>query len=291
MDPLVLIIFFSLLIVCFFCIIFSTHYLLVRKYEYKSEKVTDEFDGVKILHISDLHSKRFGEGNKKLISKIQKINPDYIFMTGDIIDKREVDVEKFVEELKPIFNNYTVYYSIGNHEKALGYNRYIKYLKCLEKNGVNVLNDESRYVDIDESINIVGLNFKDNMRYEENKSEDIEVDKYLTYLRGKSGQIDFNKLNILLSHDPLNFKLYNKLGFDLIFSGHVHGGIIRFFKIGLLSPRRKLFPKYCYGKYVMENSTMFVSSGIGKATIPIRLFNNPEISIITLKKKVDDKCE
>lgn len=281
MDPLLVIIFF--LIVIIFCIIYSNHCLKVRKYSYTSKKISDELNEIKILHISDLHSRRFGDHNIKFINKIKKINPDYIFMTGDIIDKRENNIKGFVKELKPIFEEYPVYYSIGNHEKALGYKKYKEYVLELTKNGVNVLADDSMYLDLNEKISITGLNFKDNIRYEDKNYENIDRD--LTYLRNKSGQVFHNKLNILLAHDCLNFKLYSKLGFDLVFSGHVHGGLIRFFKIGLLSPRRKLFPKYCYGKYVLEDSTMFVSSGLGKATIPIRLFNNPEISVITLKNE------
>lgn len=281
MDPLLSIIIF--IIIFLICILVSSNFLVTKKYTYESKKIPEEFDGIKILHISDLHSKRFGKNNEKLINQIKKINPDYIFMTGDIIDKREKDIDIFIKELKPIFSKYTVYYSIGNHERCLGYKKYSKYLKELEKCGVHILKDDSVYMDNAEQINIVGLNFKDNIRYERKNYH--KIDEYLTYLRNKSGQININKLNILLAHDPLNFKLYNKLGFDLVFSGHVHGGLIRFFKIGLLSPRRKLFPRYCIGKYVMNDSTMFVSAGLGKASFPIRLFNNPEISVIKLKYK------
>ncbi|MDO4282239.1 MAG: metallophosphoesterase [Clostridia bacterium] len=289
MDPSLLLIILICIIILFVCIAFSNNYLIVKKYTYESEKIPSEFNGVKIVHISDLHSKRFGKNNGVLINKIEKLNPDYIFMTGDIIDKRENDIKKFIKELKPIFDKYVVYYSIGNHERALGYKKYVNYVKELEKCGVHVLRDDSMYIDSHEKINIVGLNFKDNIRYEKNYAG---IDRDLTYLRSKSGQVDLNKFNILLAHDPLNFELYHKLGFDLIFSGHVHGGLIRVFKIGLLSPRRKLFPKYCVGKYVKNESTMFVSTGLGRATIPIRLFNHPEISLIKLKmKKVDENIE
>ena len=272
-------------IVILFCVVvwYSNEYLLVREYEYVSSKVPKKLDGVRILHISDIHSKRIGKKNCVLINKINEINPDYIFMTGDIIDKREKNIEKVAYELKPIFNEYKVYYSMGNHERRLGYKNYCKYIEILEKFGVNILKDSNMSLDGIESVNIVGLNFKDNIRHEEKNPK--RLDRNLNYLKSKAGQICRDKLNILLAHDSLNFELYNKLGFDLIFSGHLHGGIIRFFNIGLLSTRRKLFPKYCHGKYIKNNSTMFVSSGIGKATAPIRLFNNPEISVIILKNK------
>ena len=61
-------------------------------------------------------------------------------------------------------------------------------------------------------------------------------------------------------------------------------GLIRIGKVCLLSPRRKLFPKYSYGKYKLNNTTLITSSGIGKASIPIRLFNRPEIVEVILNK-------
>lgn len=262
----------------------SLNILAVRKYKYISSKIPESFDGVKIVHISDVHSRLLGKENKKLVTTLKKINPDYIFMTGDIIDKREENIPAFVESMKEILTKYPVYYCIGNHEKELGYCQYKSYLELLKKYHVNVLADDQQEIEREEEkINIFGLNFKDNFRYQ--KKDIQKLDKMLNYSKNRISDIDENKMNILLAHDPLNFELYEKLGFDLIFSGHVHGGIIRFFRIGLLSPRRKLFPKYCHGKYELGESTLIVSSGIGKATIPIRFGNQPEIGVITLKRE------
>ena len=107
--------------------------------------------------------------------------------------------------------------------------------------------------------------------------------KYINYMRNKLGDIKENEFNILLAHDPENFKMYEKLNVDLIFSGHVHGGLVRFGKICLLSPRRKFFPKYSYGKNILNKTTLITSSGLGNATIPVRLFNRPEIVEVILK--------
>jgi hypothetical protein len=109
-------------------------------------------------------------------------------------------------------------------------------------------------------------------------------EKYIKYMRNKLKDINTNEFNILITHDPENFKLYEKLKVDLIFSGHVHGGLVRVGKLCLLSPRRKFFPKYSYGKNTINDTTIITSSGIGNATIPIRLFNRPEIVEVVLKK-------
>ena len=113
---------------------------------------------------------------------------------------------------------------------------------------------------------------------------DERKQKYIKYMKTKLKDLDKDKFNILIAHDPENFELYEKLGVDLIFSGHVHGGLIRFGKLCLLSPRRKFFPKYSYGKYKLNTTTLITSSGIGNATIPIRMFNQPEIVEVILKK-------
>ena len=98
--------------------------------------------------------------------------------------------------------------------------------------------------------------------------------------------IDKDKFNILLSHNPLYFETYEKWGADLIFSGHIHGGLINIpFIGGLLSPERKLFPKYSGGDYNINDSKMIVSRGLGYSTINLRVFNNPEICVVELKVK------
>ncbi len=275
-----------IIIICIiiFCVIDSNYHLVIRRYTYSSSKLPKSFEGVKILHLSDLHSKRFGKNNIKLVQKVDKLKPDYIVMTGDMIHKNEKNIEQFVKELQPILKKYPVFYSIGNHERRMGYKKYNEYIEKLQACGVHVLSDSSYDIEREyEKIHIVGLNFKDNIRYE--KMDQEKIDKKLDYLMYQGGPIDETKFNILLAHDALNFPLYKRLGYDLVFAGHVHGGLIRLGKIGLLSPRRTFFPKYCFGKYVLEDSTMFVSTGMGDASIPLRLFNPPEMSLITLKKQ------
>lgn len=67
----------------------SNNCLIIKKYNIKNKKIPNEFDGFKIVHISDVHSKIFGKNNEKVIQKINKINPDVVLMSGDIVDKRE----------------------------------------------------------------------------------------------------------------------------------------------------------------------------------------------------------
>lgn len=261
----------------------STNVIKTKKYQVKNSKLPEEFDGLKIAHISDVHSKIFGKDNFGVIDRVIKENPDVVIMSGDIIDKREEDIEKFVSMYKKIYEKYPTYYSIGNHERNLGWKKYKKYLKMLQMCGVHVIiNGSEKLIKNDKHIIINALKFRENMQPKVLTKEKEE--EFISYMKNKLKNLDTNEFNILIAHDPENFKMYKQLGVDLVFSGHVHGGLIRFGKICLLSPRRTFFPKYSYGKNTEENTTIITSAGMGKATLPIRLFNRPEIVIVTLYK-------
>ena len=280
---MIYVIFVSILII-YTLIYISNNCLVIKKYNIKNKKISDKFNGLKIVHISDVHSKIFGKNNEKVIQKVKDINPDIIIMSGDIIDKREKDMDKFINMYKEIYLKYPVYYSIGNHERKLGYIKYKEYINKLRKLGVHVIiNGKEKIVKDNEEIIINALKFRENMQPK--KLTFNRKNKYIKYMYNKLKNIDNTKFNILIAHDPENFKLYKELEMDLIFSGHVHGGLIRFGRYCLLSPRRKFFPKYSYGKTQEDGITIITSSGMGNASIPIRLFNRPEIVEVILNKE------
>lgn len=252
--------------------------LQVTRYKISSNKIPDKFKGYKILHLSDLHSKEFGRNNIRLLTKINKINPDIIFMTGDMVRKTDKKFEITYEFIKKLCKEYKIYYSFGNHEIYHDYVNLKEFKQSLERLGVIVLNNKKDIIKKDgESIDVYGLNFKHNMLPKKTLN-------YKRILNSTLGEIEKNKFNILLAHDPLNFDIYKSWGADLVLSGHVHGGVIRLFGIGLLSPRRTLFPKYSAGKYKRDSTTMIVSRGLGNTKIGIRIFNLPEIVVIELDK-------
>lgn len=274
---------FACILLLLLLIYISNNCLKITRYKVKNNKIPESFDNFKIVHISDVHSKIFGENNTKFIQKVEKINPDIIIMSGDIIDDSCRDIEQFVKNFEKLYKEYPTYYSIGNHERKLGYNNYKKYIELLRKYGVHVIINGSEYLEKDNSkIKVNALKFRENMQPKVLTKEKEE--KYIKFMKNKLGKINNNEFNILIAHDPENFKMYEKLNVDLIFSGHIHGGLVRIGKICLLSPRRKFFPKYSYGKNTLNNTTIITSSGIGNASIPIRLFNRPEIVVVTLKR-------
>ena len=106
------------------------------------------------------------------------------------------------------------------------------------------------------------------------------------YIEERIGKIDNTKFNLLISHDPLLYNLYSSMGYDLVLSGHIHGGIINIpFIGGLLSPDFTFFPKYYKGVNEFNNTNVVISRGLGFGyTIPIRAFNRGEVVIIKLMK-------
>lgn len=250
-----------------------------------NKKIPAEFNNFKILQISDFHNKDFPEiiyktkddsnksiYNPKLIDYINDEKPDIIVITGDTIDSRKTNEDVATDLVKNLLTNYPVYYVTGNHEIRSGTSDYYK--EKFRDMGVHVLANQSLdIIKLSSKITISGIDdssyFKDYLEYNHTLSN-LKSDNY----------------NILLSHRPKHFDIYASIGFDLIFSGHTHGGQIRLpFIGGILSPDQGFFPDYDSGSSTKDQSTMIVSRGLGNSLLPLRINNPPELVIVTLKSK------
>lgn len=262
----------------------SNHRLITTEYTISCEKLPQKFSGKKILHLSDLHQKTFGENYDILINSCKATHPNFIFFTGDLYSRAETDLDKKLILMSRLKEIAPVYYIFGNHETETP-NKAVYLAEKLKELGIIILRNqvEKLYID-DEFINIYGLDiplsFFKNADGGYKNLPKLQCDD-INQLVGKSCE---NEFNILLAHSPFPFEEYAKWGADLIFSGHCHGGIIRLpFLGGILSPERKFFPKYTKGVYRCEkhgnNAQMVVSAGLGK----FRMGNPAEIVIINLK--------
>lgn len=255
----------------------------VSNVEIKSSKLPEVFDGYKIVQLSDLHSKSFGNNNEMLIDMIDKESPNIIVMTGDMVTANEKDFTVFYSLVKELTKKYRVYYVYGNHEGELSLKLKSEITAFLKENGVIVLDND--YISIEknnEKINLYGLCYTQKYYSYKGGKKHIITENYI---KNKLGTIDKNKYNILLTHNPLFFDAYSGYGFDLTLSGHVHGGLIRLpFIGGILSPERKFFPQYSAGVYEKGNSKLVVSRGLSRGTKGFRFFNRPDVVSITLKK-------
>lgn len=241
--------------------------LKLVKYDLYYSNLPDAFDGYRILQITDFHCKKFGDAEQPLIRMVKKAQPDIIVLTGDIVDEKH-SVENARYLLEGIHDIAPVYYVTGNHEyyKDAPFDQFMDL--CAEY-GVERLQNETVEIEMDgDKIMLTGLDYYD----------------YTAHMRDVIGYADANYFNVLLYHDSSKFNFVSEYDYDLVLSGHGHGGLIRLpFVGGLLATDHSLFPKYDYGVFHEKNSTMISSSGLGNARVP--RWNNPrECVLIKLHK-------
>lgn len=255
----------------------QNNHITISQTDYVNSKIPDHFNGYRIVQISDLHNKKFGKDQKRLLTKIEKACPDIIVITGDLIDRRLYDLDTAMVFIKGAREIAPIYYVSGNHEAWSDDYQNIKtsLLNC----GVEILDDKKvKLTKKGASIEILGLS--DPAFLTSKYMDGTDTSRFEEYLEELSDEAIFQ---ILLSHRPEFFHLYGDRKIDLIFSGHAHGGQIRLpFVGGLIAPGQGIFPQYTNGSYTRGRSTMFVSRGLGNSILPLRIFNRPEIVKVTL---------
>jgi predicted MPP superfamily phosphohydrolase len=269
-----------ILIVIFLFLYIQNNLIAVTKIELPLKNLPQGFNGYRIVQISDLQNKVFGNGNDILVSKIKKSNPDLIIITGDLIDAAKYNEEiilGFIDDIKHIA---PIYFITGNHEMYGNY--MLKLEPKLNKKNIKILRNSSENIERNgETITLIGIDdpieTQESKNYITSEKLEQELDKILSIR-------DASNFKILLSHRPEFFSLYAKYNIDLTFAGHAHGGqIILPFIGGLYAPGQGFFPKYTSGRYELDASTMIVNRGLGNSSIPQRIFNRPEIVVVTIE--------
>lgn len=281
----------GILLIFFICRSYwETKHFVVK--EYKLCQKNNKLKGEKIAFISDLHSCLFGTNQDRLIEAIDNINPTIVCIGGDlIIGKKRGIYDNALMLLKRLAARGRVYYSFGNHEGRLDchsednwFGQYLKDIDEINKefNGnIVILKDEG--ISLENDICLLGLNI-DQLYYKKLKNQDMTTD----YVAGKLGSLDTDKYNILMAHHPKYMKAYMDYGYDLILAGHYHGGMVRLPKLGgIVGTDYSVFPKNDKGIYWSKGQAMIVSGGLGGHTFNIRLFNIPELVVVTFGE--DDK--
>ncbi|SET61313.1 hypothetical protein SAMN05660297_02926 [Natronincola peptidivorans] len=258
--------------------VWQNNAITTTKIDYSNTKIPNEFNGYRIVHISDLHNKKFGKNQEGLLKKVEAASPDIIVVTGDLIDRRKYDLETAMEFIDGAMKIAPIYYVSGNHEAWSG--EYENISQRLQNSDVQILDDTKVNLIKDGAmIEILGLSDPDFLT--SSYMESTNTSKLEEHLAGLA---DDSVFQILLSHRPELFDLYADENIDIIFSGHAHGGQFRIpFIGGLVAPEQGLFPKYTSGVHIQKQSTMIVSRGLGNSIIPVRIFNRPEIVVVTLQ--------
>ncbi len=251
--------------------------LTVGRHRLSPANLPDSFRGFRIVQVSDLHNKDFGG---RLTEKIGELNPDIIVITGDIIDSRHTDTATALEFAENAVKTAPVYYVPGNHESRLK-DIYPEFRESLENLGVTVLDCRSVTLERNgDEIVLAGMNdltFYGSSTLNENT---VEFKEKLLQLAEEKG----DRTGILLSHRPEIFDTYVESGFEVVLTGHAHGGQVRLpFVGGILTPNQGFFPEYDAGLYEKDGTSMIISRGLGNSLFPFRIGNRPEIIVCELE--------
>lgn len=256
----------------------ENNWIGITAHKVSSEKLPAGFGTYRIVQLSDLQSKEFGRDQKPLLRKVQKLKPDLIVVTGDLVDSSHYDEKASLTMMQGALKIAPVYFIRGNHEYAAS--RYPSLEKKLIEAGVHVLRNEHTTIELgDGLIQLVGV---DDPLY--NRKRDGDAAKIEAHLSVALEGIEHPEAyTILLSHRPELFRVYADYGMDLSLSGHAHGGQFRIpFVGGVFAPEQGFWPKYSEGRHQLGGSEMIISRGLGNSTFPQRLFNRPEIIVIEL---------
>lgn len=227
---------------------------------------------VKIAFLSDLH----GEDYDECLDEVKKFAPHLVIFGGDAIDER-IPWRVGLDALKTFSRLFPSYYVPGNHEVET--NRYDLVKRAAKATGIHLLDGKKVLLNIaGNKLLLCGV--EDPLCGE--KAHAVQMKKAAQAAEG------FGGCSILITHRPERVAEYRGTVFDLVLTGHAHGGQWRFpfLKDGFLAPDAGLLPKYTGGLYDLEGTILLVSRGIAvRNTCVPRIGNPPEVSMITLVPK------
>lgn len=243
------------------------HRLIVRTYTVESDKVETP---IRLAVLADYHGCNYGDG---LIPAVDALQPDAVLLVGDIFDDN-MPWQPSEELVQGLAMKYPCYYVTGNHEYWSG--EVDAVCRILKEAGVTVLDQDCAELNVNgQIINICGI--PDPYAY-----VDTESALYLA-----AEDIEQEGFTVLLAHRPELIDKYAAVGaFDLVVSGHAHGGQVRIPGLvnGLFAPSQGWFPDYAGGLYVVDDITLIVSRGLARESTRLpRIFNRPELVLVEIK--------
>ncbi|MBQ6439897.1 MAG: metallophosphoesterase [Mogibacterium sp.] len=253
----------------------KTHYR-ISFYQETSQKVSDN---IRIVVVSDIHNREYGENNKTLISDIRGLKPDLILFPGDMVIRDVDDYQPMLDLVSALTGVAPCYGVLGNHESERIYYGDDKELPNKFKNaGLRLLRNAKEDIQIGRNtVQLIGV---------EGTSYGFEEYGGREFM--EKTEIDSSTLCILMNHIPILFdKQLSAYDFDLGIAGHVHGGIIVLpFIGGLYTEEEGFFPKFTAGEYVLDKQqTLIISGGLGDSkSFPPRINNMPELVAIDINR-------
>lgn len=244
-------------------------------YEARSKDLPAAFDGFRVTEIADLHGRQFGKDYEALLQAVEKTEPDLIAIDGDFFDET-TEVSGLDPLIRGLVAIAPTYYVTGNHEWITdGLPETLEHFREL---GVTVLENEYTVLERDgETIAVAGVHDPNGPYDMKTKAELMEE------IRATLGE---DVYILMLAHRNGQLSEWAELGVQTVLTGHGHGGLIRLpFVGGLIGVDRELLPTYDAGLFRAGETAMVVSRGLGNSVWIPRLWNPPELPVITLKRE------
>lgn len=231
------------------------------------------FDGLTILHISDVHAGLYMERDQmqEVVARANAQHADLVLQTGDMIDYSPSYIPEYVAAFRDLRAPLGVITCLGNHDLYTGALRVIKGVRDA---GQIVVRGDTHLIERNGStLALAGIDDPDNWVFDDPQT--LAVDRVLEGLPSDA-------FTILLAHRPGAFDTARQRGVPLTLAGHIHGGQIA---IPLVRwSAGQLITKYVAGHFVSGGSQLYVSRGIGVVGVPIRVFVPPELALLELRR-------
>ena len=249
--------------------------LTVRRVDAEVPGLGPEFDGLRIVQLSDLHvgphtSRRFLE---RVVETTRSLRPDLIAVTGDLIDDRAEDVAVYARSLRGLRAPLGVFMIPGNHDVYAGWDAVERALRAAKLG--TVLVNEIRFITRGGSaIALLGTGDPaGGARGTSRAAPDVER---------AMEQVPEGAIVIAFAHNPALWPSLAARGVALTLSGHTHWGQFAFPRLGwsMASP----FLEHAMGAHQLEDALLYISPGTGYWGIPFRLGASPEVTLVTLRR-------
>lgn len=235
--------------------------LTIKTYTVTLEGAPDTWKNKKAVFLSDTH---FGLINheafsEKIIRKILELNPDFVLHGGDFYDGPDINLEPITETWKQLTRTVPVFYTSGNHEH---YGNYDAFITSIQNAGIETLLNKKILYD---GVQIAGITYL-------GKNKKAEAKNIIDNLG-----LDADRPSILINHPPTFHDAANNVSINLMLSGHTHRG--QFSPMGFIT--WLIYGRFNYGMKKAKNMISITSRGVGTAGPPLRLFNKPELVVLS----------
>ena len=234
---------------------------ILKKMNVTIPNLPEAWKGKVVVQLSDIHLGPVQRQAflRRVIKATNSVNPDAVFITGDLFDGAGKHLDQLAAPLKDLQTTKGAYFITGNHETYIGVERSLNAIKDLP---ITVLRDKHLAVD---GLNIIGVDYPA-------PGEKKDLTEVL-------GLVAAHQPNIVLFHEPKGIDAFKAAGTNLFLSGHTHVG--QLWPFGFIT--RSIFKGYDYGLHVEGSFTEYTSSGVGTWGPALRTGNRPEIDVFTLQ--------